>query len=91
MLTKDETRLLAWLSRSMVNIYHDRQRRSRDHLEPDQVELSSGDTTLEELKRKDEIQLIREAVARLPEDQRMILSRLHQPGAGGLSHQAEST
>jgi len=71
---KDETRLLAWLSRIMVNIYHDRQRQIRDHLELDQVELSSGDTTLVELTRKDEIQLIREAVARLPEDQRMVLT-----------------
>ena len=71
---REGSKLLPWLSRIMVNIYRDRLRRQREHLELERLELSAGDATLKSLGRDDEIERVREAVARLSEDQRMVLT-----------------
>ena len=60
---QDASKILPWMSRIMVNLYRDRQRRERDHLALDQVELSGGDATMARVDRSDEVQRVREAVA----------------------------
>ncbi len=71
---QDETRLLAWLSRIMVNLHRDGLRAAREHVDIGTLELAVDQETDTQADRQDEIERVRRAVARLPQDQRMVLT-----------------
>ncbi len=71
---QDETRLQAWLSRIMVNLHRDRLRARREHLDISGMELMGDEGADRLASRDDEIQRVRGAIARLPDEQRMVLT-----------------
>jgi RNA polymerase sigma-70 factor (ECF subfamily) len=71
---QDEARLQAWLSRIMVNLYRDQLRAAREHLDIGGLELAHDQDTDSQAGKQDEIERVRRAVARLPHDQRMVLT-----------------
>jgi len=71
---QDEIRLQAWLSRIMVNLHRDRIRARREHLDISAMELAGEEGADDLASRHDEIQRVRDAIARLPDDQRMVLT-----------------
>lgn len=71
---RDESKLLPWLSRLMLNLYRDGHRRSRDFLDIDHIHATDGGDPLDSLGRSDEVRRVRQAVGCLGEDQRIVLT-----------------
>ncbi|MEJ2619871.1 MAG: sigma-70 family RNA polymerase sigma factor, partial [Candidatus Thiodiazotropha sp.] len=71
---RDREKLLQWMSRIMVNIHRDNQRRRHNDTTLDQLDLPSQDITIDTIDRHEEIQRVQQAVAQLPLDQRMVLT-----------------
>ncbi|MES9947293.1 MAG: sigma-70 family RNA polymerase sigma factor [Candidatus Thiodiazotropha sp.] len=71
---RDQEKLLHWMTRIMVNTYRDNQRRGHDDLNLDQVEILGHDVTSENLDRHDDIRRVQDAVAQLPDEQRLVLT-----------------
>lgn len=71
---KDEKRLLAWLSRIMINLYRDRLRARREVVDIDNIEFAGEEHPETLLDRQDDIERVRGAVAALPLNYRMVLT-----------------
>jgi RNA polymerase sigma-70 factor (ECF subfamily) len=71
---RDQEKLLQWMSRIMVNLYRDNQRRRHNDTTLDQLDLPSQDITGDTIHRHEAIQRVQQAVAQLPLDQRMVLT-----------------
>jgi RNA polymerase sigma-70 factor (ECF subfamily) len=71
---RDQEKLLHWMSRIMVNLYRDNQRRHHNDITLDQLELPGQDLTSNTIDRHEEIERVHDAVAQLPLDQRMVLT-----------------
>jgi RNA polymerase sigma-70 factor, ECF subfamily len=77
---QDEDALRPWLYRIMTNCHRDWLRRQRDTVDPDDVELACEDCPEMNAERAAIVRSVREAVHRLSDDQRKVVTLVDLEG-----------
>jgi len=78
---KDPAKLDQWLNGILINCWRDHYRSRKEHENIDDYELFDDDTPEKQWVQSDQRLRIRDAIARLPESQRMVVTLVDIDGA----------